>query len=34
LGLVKDEDIMSVACLPDVEGDEEMEDGWDSIIIK
>jgi hypothetical protein len=25
---------MSVACLPDVEEDEEMEDGWDSIIMK
>jgi hypothetical protein len=34
LGLVRDEDIMSVARLPDVEADEEMEDGWDSIIMK
>lgn len=33
LGLVKDEDVMKVAVMKDVEGDveEEFEDGWDSI---
>ena len=33
LGLVKDEDVMKVAVMKDVEGDieEELEDGWDSI---
>ena len=33
LGLVKDEDIMKVAVMKDVEGnvEEEFEDGWDSI---
>jgi hypothetical protein len=33
LGLVKDEDVMNVAVMKDVEGDieEELEDGWDSI---
>jgi hypothetical protein len=31
--MVKDEDVLKVALLPDVEGDEEMEleEGWDSI---
>jgi len=29
---VKDEDVMKVAVMKDVEGDEEeFEDGWDSI---
>jgi len=30
---VKDEDVMKVAVMKDVEGDaeEELEDGWDSI---
>ncbi|KIK31917.1 hypothetical protein CY34DRAFT_102511 [Suillus luteus UH-Slu-Lm8-n1] len=33
LGLVKDKDVLPVAHLPDVEGDEkELEDGWDSIV--
>jgi len=33
LGLVKDEDVMKVAVMKDVEGDveEEFKDGWDSI---
>ena len=31
-GMVKDEDVMKVAVLNDVEGDEEeFEEGWDSI---
>ena len=39
LGLVKDADVNKVAVLPDVEedgdsdGDIEMEDGWDAIIL-
>jgi hypothetical protein len=33
LGLVKDKDVLPVARLPDVEGDEkELKDGWDSIV--
>ena len=34
LGLVKDTDVLAVAVLDDVEGDEELEldDGWDSIL--
>lgn len=32
LGYVKDNDIMAVIVLPEVEGDEEeLEEGWDSI---
>ncbi|KIJ15694.1 hypothetical protein PAXINDRAFT_11294 [Paxillus involutus ATCC 200175] len=35
LGLVKDNDVLQVAMLCDVEGEEEeLEDGWDSISIK
>jgi hypothetical protein len=32
---VKDKDVLNVAVMPDVEGDEEieLEDGWDSIRI-
>jgi hypothetical protein len=35
LGLVKDKDVLNVAVMPDVEGEEEIElgDGWDSIKI-
>jgi hypothetical protein len=34
LGLVKDKDVLPVADLPDVEGEEEEpEDGWDSIVL-
>jgi hypothetical protein len=35
LGLVKDKDVLNVALMPDVEGEEEieLEDGWDSIKI-
>jgi len=33
LGLIKDKDVLPVARLPDIEGDEkELEDGWDSIV--
>lgn len=32
MGLVKDQDVLKVAVLDDVEGaEEEMEDGWDLI---
>ena len=31
LGLVKDEDIFAVTCEADVEGEEELTEGWDSI---
>jgi hypothetical protein len=32
LGLVKDEDVLNVALLPDLEGEEvELGDGWDMI---
>ena len=33
MGMVKDEDVMKIAVLDDVEGEEEEEeeDGWDSI---
>jgi hypothetical protein len=33
LGMVKDEDVLKIAVMPDVEGDEEIEldEGWDSI---
>jgi hypothetical protein len=35
LGLVKDKDVLNVAVMPDVEGNEEieLEKGWDSIKI-
>lgn len=35
LGLVKDKDVLNVAVMPDVEGDEkiELEKGWDLIKI-
>jgi len=35
LNLVKTEDVLKVAALPDVQGDaeEKLEDGWDRIII-
>jgi hypothetical protein len=35
LGLVKDKDVLNVAVIPDVEGNEkiELEKGWDSIKI-
>jgi hypothetical protein len=35
LGLMKDKDVLNVAVMPDVEGDEEieLEKGWDSIKI-
>jgi hypothetical protein len=35
LNLVKIEDVLKVAALPDVQGDaeEELEDRWDRIII-
>lgn len=34
MGLVKDTDVLGVAVLPDVEGDEEaLEDGWDAILV-
>jgi hypothetical protein len=32
---VKSEDVVNVSSLPDLKGeDEELEDGWDRIIIK
>ena len=33
LGYVRDQDVLAVTILPDVEGDEEAElpDGWDAI---
>jgi hypothetical protein len=32
MGLVKDKDVLAVAVLPDVQGDEEsLSDGWDVI---
>jgi hypothetical protein len=33
LGYVRDKDVLAVAMLPDVEGDEEepLLDGWDAI---
>jgi hypothetical protein len=33
MGMVRDKDMLKVAVLPDVEGDDkiELEDGWDSI---
>ena len=32
MGLIKDKDIMAVAVLADVDGDEkEFDDGWDAI---
>ena len=32
LGYVKDKDVLAVAALPDVEGnEEELPDGWDAI---
>jgi hypothetical protein len=33
LGYVRDEDVLAVTRMPDVEGDEEEElpDGWDAI---
>jgi hypothetical protein len=34
LGLVKDNDVLQVGILPDVEGDkEELGDAWDSIVL-
>lgn len=34
IGLVKDGDVMSVARLPDLEGEEDdLEDGWDNILL-
>jgi len=33
LGLVKDEDVMPVARLPDIEDEEDIKDGWDRIIL-
>ncbi|KAG2079838.1 ectomycorrhizas secreted protein, partial [Suillus discolor] len=33
LGLVKDRDIHSTASLPDIEAEEELQDGWDSIVL-
>ena len=34
LNLIKTEDVMAVAALGDVEGNEEaMEDGWDRIVL-
>jgi hypothetical protein len=33
LNLVKAEDVLKVTTLPDVEAEEELEDGWDRIII-
>jgi hypothetical protein len=32
LGYVRDQDVLVVTMLPDVEGDEEdLQDGWDAI---
>jgi hypothetical protein len=32
LGHVRDQDVLAVTMLPDVEGDEEdIQDGWDAI---
>jgi hypothetical protein len=32
MGLIKDNDVMAVAVLADVDGDEEeFDDGWDAI---
>jgi hypothetical protein len=32
LGYVRDQDVLAVTMLPDVEGDEEdLQDGWDTI---
>jgi hypothetical protein len=33
MGLVKDEDVLKVAMMPDLEGEDEpeLEEGWDSI---
>jgi hypothetical protein len=33
LGLVKDCDIQSTTSLPDIEAEEELLDGWDSIVL-
>jgi len=33
LDLVKDEDVMPVAHLPDIEDEEDINDGWDCIIL-
>ena len=35
LGLVKDVDVLAVAAMPDVPGDEdaELEDSWDIILL-
>jgi len=34
LGLVKDKDVTTVTCKPDLEGEEqELEEGWDDIIM-
>ena len=33
MGLIKDKDVMAVAVLADVDGDEkEFDDGWDAIL--
>jgi len=35
LGLVKDDDVLAVAAMPDIPGDDDMEleDGWDIILL-
>lgn len=35
LGYIKDSDVEAVARMPDIEGDveEELEEGWDSIVL-
>ena len=31
LGYVKDKDIMAITVLPEIEEEEELEEGWDTI---
>jgi hypothetical protein len=33
LGFIKDSDVEAVAMMPDIDEDEEFEDGWDKIIL-
>ncbi|KIK35166.1 hypothetical protein CY34DRAFT_96605, partial [Suillus luteus UH-Slu-Lm8-n1] len=34
LGLMKDRDIQSTTSLPDIKAEEELLDGWDSIVLE